>query len=368
MTTGRFDPGRIHLAFEPVVDVPDGPLGVVDSGDGSDRLFVVTQAGRIWIVEDGRRVEKPFLDISDEITTGGERGLLGLAFHPNFPETPVFYVNYTDRNGNTVVSEFNVSSPNGNADPASERPILHVEQPFPNHNGGALQFGPDGDLYVSLGDGGSGGDPLGNGQKLSTLLGKILRIDPSRASAGRPYGVPDDNPFVGRNDAKPEIWLYGLRNPWRISFDRQTGDLWIGDVGQGAYEEIDVARAGSGGGANFGWNRMEGFHCFPSGDSCDKNGLTLPVTEVAHGNGDCSIIGGYVYRGARYPALQGAYLFSDYCTGRVWAIDPTAKRVDDPAVVLESKRQISSFGEDANGELYVTDLSGTLLEVTASSP
>jgi glucose/arabinose dehydrogenase len=366
-TGGGFDPSKVTVALEPVVDVPDGPLGVVDAGDGTGRLFVATQAGRIWTVTNGRRADHPFLDVSGEITTGGERGLLGLAFHPKFPEDPRFFIDYTDGSGNTVVAQLEVTSPTADADPRSEKALLHVDQPFPNHNGGSLQFGPDGYLYVSLGDGGSGGDPQGNGRRLDTYLAKILRIDVDHPSGDRAYGIPADNPFVDRADAKPEIWLTGLRNPWRMSFDRQTDDLWIGDVGQGSYEEIDVVRAGAGGGEDFGWNVTEGFHCFPSGDSCDRSGLTSPITEYAHGNGDCSVTGGYVYRGRRYPALEGAYLFADYCTGRVWAIDAASNEVHDPPVVLESGRQISSFGEDADGELYATDLGGTLLSVTGAA-
>jgi glucose/arabinose dehydrogenase len=236
-----------------------------------------------------------------------------------------------------------------------------------NHNGGALVFGPDRYLYISTGDGGGGGDPRGNGQKLDTLLGKILRIDVDGSGDSRPYGIPADNPFLDRAGAQPEIWVTGLRNPWRISFDRATGDLWIGDVGQGAYEEIDVVRAGSGGGQNFGWNMTEGFHCYPSGEPCAPDGLTPPVTEYDHGFG-CSVTGGFVYRGA-YPALVGGYLFADYCSGNVWLIDAAAEEVRDPRLVLESGRSISSFGEDQSGELYATDLgAGELLRVVGVAP
>ena len=249
------------------------PVDVANAGDGSGRLFVVEQGGKIRIVRDGALVERPFLDIGGRITSGGERGLLGLAFHPDYPTDPRFFVDYTDRDGNTVVSSFRVSATDPDvADPGSESILLHVDQPFANHNGGGLGFGPDGDLYIALGDGGSEGDPQGNGQRLDTLLAKILRIDvDGGAAAGAPYGIPADNPFVGTAGAKPEIWLYGLRNPWRFRFDRQTGDLWIGDVGQDAWEEIDVARAGVGG-LDFGWNRTEGFHCYdpPTGLRRDR--------------------------------------------------------------------------------------------------
>jgi glucose/arabinose dehydrogenase len=236
-----------------------------------------------------------------------------------------------------------------------------------NHNGGAVMFGPDGYLYISTGDGGGGGDPRGNGQKVDTLLAKILRIDIDATGAGQPYSIPSDNPFVDRAGARQEIWVTGLRNPWRISFDRATGDLWIGDVGQGSFEEIDVVRAGSGGGQNFGWNTTEGFHCYPSGDPCAPEGLTPPVTEYDHDLG-CSVTGGFVYRGAAYPALAGGYLFADYCSGNLWVIDAAANEVRDPRLVLESGRSISSFGEDINGEVYATDLGGQLVRLVGTAP
>jgi glucose/arabinose dehydrogenase len=362
---GSFDASSVDVALEPIVEIPGGPLGAVDAADGSGRLFVVAQDGRIWIVKNGVRAAEPFLDISDGISSGAERGLLGLAFHPDYPSDPHFYVDYTDQHGDTVVSSWTASSNPDTADGGSEQILLKVDQPFANHNGGSLQFGPDGFLYVSLGDGGSGGDPQGNGQRLNTELAKILRVDVDHPSGGNRYGIPPDNPFVGRDGARPEIWLTGLRNPWRMSFDRASGDLWIGDVGQGAYEEIDVVRAGSGGGQNFGWNTTEGFHCFRS-SGCDQDGLTPPVTEYTHDGRNCAVTGGYVYRGAEYPELRGGYVFADYCSGRVWAIDSGQDEVREPRVVLESGRAMSSFGEDEDGELYVTDLSGMLLHLTAS--
>ncbi|HEY6058635.1 MAG TPA: PQQ-dependent sugar dehydrogenase, partial [Candidatus Limnocylindrales bacterium] len=255
------DLARLRLTLEPVVNGLQSPIGIVNAGDGSGRLFVIEQAGRIRVVRDGALVDEPFLDIADRVASGGERGLLGLAFHPSFPSDPRLFVDYTDRDGNTVVSSFTVSGgATERADPASERVLLHVDQPFPNHNGGDVVFGPDGFLYITLGDGGSGGDPQGNGQRKDTLLGKILRIDVNATTGSRPYAIPPDNPFAD-GGGEPEIWAYGLRNPWRISFDRATGDLWIGDVGQGAWEEIDRERAGSPGGSNYGWNVMEGNHC-----------------------------------------------------------------------------------------------------------
>ncbi len=356
-----FDPARVAVEVEVVADIPGSPLAIAAPADGSGRLFVADQGGRIWIVRDGKRLEPPFLDIAARISSGGERGLLGLALHPDFPTDPRFYLDYTDPNGDTVVSEWRVSGTDPQrADAGSERVLLTVAQPYPNHNGGSVVFGPDRRLYIGLGDGGSGGDPQGNGQRLDTHLAKLLRIEVDPA-AGRPYGIPTDNPFVGTSGAKPEIYVTGLRNPWRISFDRANGDLWIGDVGQNAWEEIDVVRAGTGGGQNFGWNRVEGFHCY-SAATCDTTGLTPPVTEYSHDLG-CSVTGGNVYRGTRFPRLVGAYFFADYCSGRMWAIDAGADSVPNPTVVAETGRSISSFGEDEAGELYATDLGGQLLRI-----
>jgi glucose/arabinose dehydrogenase len=360
-----FDPVGLTVGVETVVDGLEAPLAITSAGDGSGRIFVVQQGGQVRIVRDGVLAASPFLDIAGRITSGGERGLLGLAFHPDYPSDPRLFVNYTDANGDTQVSSFTVDPGHPDAaDANSEVKLLHIAQPYANHNGGAVAFGPDGLLYISTGDGGSGGDPQGNGQSLKTLLGKILRIDVSHADANLAYAIPPDNPFVGTPDALPEIFLYGLRNPWRMSFDRATGDLWIGDVGQGAWEEVDVARAGSSG-ENFGWNTMEGTHCFSPPDGCVSTGLTAPVAEYSHQYG-CTVIGGGVYRGSAQPALAGGYLFGDYCSGTVWAIDPAGGTLRDPTVVVESGASLSSFGEDEAGELYATDISGgKLLRVTA---
>jgi glucose/arabinose dehydrogenase len=351
----------------PVVDGFASPLAIANARDGSGRLFVVQQGGQVRIVRNGRIVEPAFLDIADRISSGGERGLLGLAFHPDFPRDPRLFVDYTDGQGDTRVSSFTVDPGTPDrVDPATERRLLFVKQPFANHNGGALAFGPDGNLIVSLGDGGSGGDPQGNGQNLGKLLGKILRIDVDRTTGNKAYAIPADNPFAdGSAKRQPEIWLVGLRNPWRLSFDRATGDLWIGDVGQNQWEEIDVQRAGVPGGTNFGWNRMEAMHCFTSG--CDDPALQSPVTEYGHDVG-CTVIGGNVYRGTAQPALVGGYVFGDYCTGRLWAIDPGADRFRAPTVVGEMGAGLSSFGEDEAGELFATDISGgRLLRVTATA-
>jgi glucose/arabinose dehydrogenase len=332
------------------------PIFAGHAGDGSGRLFVLEQAGRIRVIRDGRLVRTPFLDIAARISSGGERGLLGLAFAPTFATDGRFFVDYTDRDGNTVVSEFHAPDPAADgADPGSERALLRIRQPYANHNGGALATGPDGLLWIATGDGGSGGDPLGNGQNLDTLLGKLLRIDP-RPAAGAPYGIPADNPLVGRAGARAEIWAYGLRNPWRFSFDREAGDLWIGDVGQSAIEEVDHWPSGSPAGPNFGWNTMEASACFDPAEGCDRAGLVLPVAEYGHDRG-CSITGGHVYRGVDVPGLAGTYLYADYCAGTIWGLEAAAGK-PAPRVLLESGLSVSSFGEDEAGELYVVDLAG----------
>jgi glucose/arabinose dehydrogenase len=351
------NPEGVVLGLERVVEGLDSPLLVTHAGDGSGRLFVVEQAGRIRVVADGRLLEQPYLDISRRITAGGERGLLGLAFHPRFGAGDRrLFVNYTDGSGNTVVSSFLSTGPSAEAvDPGSEVVLLRIKQPYANHNGGVLAFGPDGFLYVGTGDGGSGGDPLDSGQRLDSLLGKILRIDVDGTDGRLAYAIPPDNPFAGRSDARPEIWAYGLRNPWRMSFDRRTGELWIGDVGQGSWEEID--RLGpSDGGANLGWSRMEGRHCY-GGRDCDPAAYVGPITEYSHAEG-CSVTGGHVYRGDRWPALAGTYLFADYCSGSVWGIASAAQEFAPPVSLLASGRNIVSFGEDEAGEIYIADISG----------
>jgi glucose/arabinose dehydrogenase len=364
-TAPPFNPAAVRVDLRPYVEVPGGPLAITWPDDGSRRLFIASQGGRAWVIRDGARVQAPLLDLRAIITTGGERGLLGIATHPGFAADPRVFVDYTDHNGDTVVASYVMDPGNPDRlDPASARALLHVGQPYPNHNGGALAFGPDGDLYVSLGDGGSGGDPHGNGQRLDTTLGKILRIDVDHPSNGRAYGIPAGNPFVGDPFAHPEIWLYGLRNPWRMSFDRATGDLWIGDAGQNVWEEVDVARAGVGG-LNYGWNRMEGDHCYPPGSHCDRTGLTKPVAEYSHDGGACVVIGGAVYRGDAFPILRGGYLYSDFCTGTIWALDAAATH-PKPAVVGAHAGQIAAYGEDQAGNLYAASLDGTIYRVTAA--
>lgn len=349
----------LKLALRPVASGLRNPLYVTHAGDGSGRLFVVERPGLIRVIADGRLAETPFLDIRDRVgSSGSEQGLLGLAFAPDYPRSGHFFVNYTDRRGDTVVSRFTVSANPDVADPRSEFLVLKLPQPAANHNGGMLLFGPDGYLWVGTGDGGAANDRFGNGQNPDTLLGKMLRLDVTTDRAV-PYLVPGDNPWVnaewnGRN-VRDEIWAVGLRNPWRYSFDRATGDLWIADVGQNLYEEVHYVPAGSAGGLNFGWPIMEGTHCFPQTTDCQRAGLEIPVAEYAHGAGDCSVTGGYVYRGAQFPALVGVYLYGDYCSGRIWGL---AREGDGwrSVSLLETGLNISSFGEDEAGELYVTDL------------
>jgi glucose/arabinose dehydrogenase len=344
-----------ELALTAVATGLQSPTAIVNAGDGTDRLFVLEQPGRIRVIANGQLLSEPFLDLTGRVSTGPEQGLLGLAFHPGYAENGLFFVDYTDPDGHTVVARYRVSAADPNlADPASAREVLRVEQPFTNHNGGQLEFGPDGYLYVSLGDGGSGGDPQNNGQNLGTLLGAILRLD---VDGAEPYAVPADNPFVEREGARPEIWAYGLRNPWRFSFDRETGDLWIADVGQHVWEEINLQPADSPGGENYGWHVMEGAHCFQPSEGCDREGLTLPVLEYDHDQG-CSVTGGFRYRGSALPGLAGTYLFADYCSGVIWGAREGEVDSWTSAELLSSGLRVSAFGEDEAGELYLADHGG----------
>jgi len=360
------DLAGLSISLEEFTSVEGGPLGIAAPDDDTGRLFIAAQDGRIWVADaDGSVHKDPAVDLRDRLMSGGEQGLLGLALHPGFPGDPRAFVNYTDKNGDSVIASLAVDPNDPNRfEPQTEEQILFLDQPFPNHNGGDLHFGPDGYLYAFFGDGGSGGDPQGNGQNRDALLGKVLRLDVDHPSGDRPYSAPSGNPFLD-GDGRDEIWLVGMRNPWRNSFDRTTGDLWIGDVGQGAWEEVDVARAGVGG-LNMGWNRTEANHCYPPGSDCSTDGLTPPVTEYSHDLG-CTVVGGYVYRGTKYPALAGVYLFADYCTGRIFAIDPATDKFREPVEVGSGGNGISSFGEDAAGELYVTLLNGDVSRVVAST-
>jgi uncharacterized protein (TIGR03437 family) len=334
--------------FQVATGIP-APTDIQNAGDGSNRLFVTQQNGIIRVVKDTGLVATPFLDIRSKTTGTGERGLLGLAFPPGFPQKQRFYVDYTDLNGNTVIAQYRVTANPDVADPASETILLRVTQPFANHNGGQIRFGPDGYLYIAMGDGGSAGDPQGNGQRLNTLLGKLLRID-VESTPGQAQ-IPGTNPFVNTAGARGEIWSYGLRNPWRFSFDRATGDLWIGDVGQDTYEEINLQPASSRGGENYGWNRTEGLHCYTSG--CSMQGITMPVAEYSHTAAACSITGGFRYRGSS-PGLQGAYIYGDLCNGMIWALEWTGSAWAN-RTLLASGYSITTFGEGENGEVYVAN-------------
>ncbi|MDL2335408.1 MAG: PQQ-dependent sugar dehydrogenase [Chloroflexota bacterium] len=354
-----------HLSAQPFADGFLELTFLTNAGDGSGDLYVVEQRGKVYrMAADGTvDMTSPFLDIVDKVSCCDERGLLGLAFHPSFADNGRLFVDYTNVAGNTIVAELSLGA-DGNVDPESERFLLGIRQPFPNHNGGMLAFGADGYLYIGAGDGGSGGDPYGNGQSTDTLLGKILRID---VDHGDPYAIPDGNPYpvVNRAGAKPEIWDVGMRNPWRFSFDRATGDLWIGDVGQDRYEEVDAEPAGEGG-RNYGWNTMEATHCFLVA-GCDSTGITLPVAEYSHNDG-CSITGGYVYRGSLYPALVGLYVFSDYCSGNLWAIDAASSIGAGPVTPIEygnANINPTAFGEDESGELYLVNGAGQIFRLTA---
>lgn len=341
------------------------PLDLADlSADGS-RLLVLEQRGVIVLVENGTRRETPFLDIVERVgSSGNEQGLLGIALHPRFDENGFFYVNYTDRKGDTVIARFTVNAERTAADPASEYVLLRVDQPAANHNGGGLAFGPDGYLYIGLGDGGQGGDPWGNAQSLKTHLGKLLRLS---VDGGEPYAIPADNPFADGQKGLAEIWAYGLRNPWRFSFDRLTGDLYIGDVGQNLYEEIDFLPAGAPGGANFGWDYREGLHAYEGTPPADAV-LVEPVAEYAHPVG-CSVTGGFVYRGAALPEFQGVYLYADYCTGKVWGLLRQADGTWKSQELFQlGGVSVSSFGQDALGEVYITDhQNGALLKLVRQS-
>ena len=350
-----------ELRTRQIVAGVTNPTDIQNAADGSGRLFLVQQNGVVRIFRDGALLAQPFLDIRSKTTGTGERGLLGLAFPPEFAQNQRFYVNYTDLKGDTVIALYRVSANPDTADAASETVLLHIPQPFENHNGGQVKFGPDGYLYIGMGDGGSGGDPMGNGQNLGSLLGKMLRVDVESQPGS--VKVPPTNPFVNRPGAKPEIWAYGLRNPWRFSFDRPTGNLWIADVGQENYEEIDFQPGASTGGENYGWNRTEGLHCYVPG--CSLTGITLPVAEYSHSLG-CSVTGGFVYRGNASPGLRSLYLYADYCSGRIWALERRGS-VWVNQELLNTKLAIRTFGEDETGEIYLGVENGTIFRIEGSS-
>lgn len=368
----------------------ENPVHITHAEDGSGRLFVVEQPGRIKILLKGFP-QTTFLDITDRVnSSGNEEGLLSLAFSPGYgPSRPYFYVYYTQLDGNNVISRFSTSADPDLADPASEEKILVLAHPtYTNHNGGQIDFGPDGNLYIATGDGGGGGDPQKNAQDPASLLGKLLRIDVSKgenppligdfkvnlplllhagSSSPSTYSIPADNPFVETPGFREEIWALGLRNPWRFSFDRLTGDLFIGDVGQNTNEEVNFQPASSTGGENYGWNIMEGLDCYPS-DPCDQSGLVLPVFTYRTNIMGCSITGGFVYRGTDFPGLQGIYLAGDYCSGRIWGLQQTGNSWEE-LQLLDTVFWISSFGEDEAGELYLADRqNGNIYQVVEPLP
>lgn len=350
----------VPLALEPVASGLNRPLFVTAAPGQPGRLYIVEQGGKILIHENGAVLETPFFDFAPLIgNSGGERGLLGLAFHPEYATNGRFYVNYTDTAGATTLALYcRYADDEYRADPATAMVMLTILQPFSNHNGGMLAFGPDGYLYIASGDGGSGNDPQNNGQALDTLLGKILRID---VDGDAPYRIPADNPLVGVAGAAPEIWAYGLRNPWRMSFDRETGDLWIADVGQNALEEINLQPAASAGGENYGWRNREGSQCRPGETNCELPGAVDPIYDYAQ-DGSQSVTGGYVYRGSAIPALTGTYFFADFIAGTVCSLTRDdqgnvtvvneTENLNDNAITLGN---VASFGEDENGELYIVD-------------
>ncbi|HEX6178045.1 MAG TPA: PQQ-dependent sugar dehydrogenase [Thermoanaerobaculia bacterium] len=356
------------IELQPVATGLDQPVSVTHAGDS--RLFITLQRGRVLI--DDAAGTREFLDIRSLVFCGsggdcGERGLLSVAFHPRYAENGLFYVYYTDREGDIVIERYRRSTSDPDrADPSSRMLILEIpHRQFGNHNGGQLQFGPDGYLYIGTGDGGGGGDPLESGQSRLTLLGKILRID---VDGGSPYAIPSSNPFDDLDDARGEIWAWGLRNPWRFSFDRITGDLWIADVGQNAFEEVNVQPRTSAGGENYGWDVMEGAHCFEPSTNCNQTGLVLPVLEYGRSDG-CSVTGGFRYRGSQNPRLRGRYIYGDYCSGRIWSAVPDGGGWSS-RLLVDTSVLISSFGEDANGELYVTDhrSNGSVYRIVDTAP
>ena len=348
------------------------PVFMTSAHDGSGRLFVAEQGGRVKVISrDGTVLPTPLLDLSARVSKGTEQGLLGLAFHPNFRTNGKFYVDFTNLAGDTVINEYRLSPPSSNRVTLPGRRIIKIDQPYVNHNGGDIAFGPDGFLYIGMGDGGSGGDPGNRAQSRNTLLGKILRINVNGHTATRGYLIPSSNPYVGR-PGRDEIWSYGLRNPWRFSIDPATGALWIGDVGQNRFEEVDRSLRGiykvGGRGRNYGWRVLEGRHCFIPATGCSRVGKTMPLIEYAHDNpnttdDNCAVTGGYVYRGNAYPLLRGQYVYGDFCSGRIWTISAGASPLVRPTLRLDTSLAISSFALNGGGELYVLSLDGGIYRV-----
>lgn len=347
------DKAPVALGLHRVADGFVHPVLLVEAPDGSGRRFVVEQDGRVRLLAPGNPDPPTYLDLRPVVHTGGERGLLGLAFHPDFARNGHLFVYFTNRESNIVVARLTAAPGADRVDPATLKPYMVLENPAPNHNGGNLAFGPDGYLYAGIGDGGGAGDPFENAQNTFAYFGKLLRIDVDGGAGDRPYGIPADNPFIGLSTHRPEIWAYGLRNPWRFAFDPKGGDLFIADVGQDAWEEVDYQAAGSPGGVNYGWNLMEGRHCYPPrSGKCDTG--TEPVAEYGHADG-CSVTGGYVYRGTAVPKLDGVYLFGDFCSGTIWGLFPRGKGSFRMTRLLETDLAISAFGQTLDGEVYVLD-------------
>jgi glucose/arabinose dehydrogenase len=370
--SAAFNPNGLNVSLATVGSGFASPILLTNAGDGSHRIFIVEQAGRVRTLAGGP-AGTPFLDVSSLVLSGGERGLLGLAFHPSFETNGKLYVNYTRKgDGATVIEEYRVTGdPNNVDETATRRPILAIAQPYANHNGGHLAFGRDGFLYIGMGDGGSGGDPQDRAQNINAYHGKMLRIDVNGTSTGKAYRVPSTNPYVGKNGLD-EAWAIGLRNPWRWSFDRITGDLWIADVGQSSWEEVNrsTASSGAGKGKNYGWDDMEGRHCFEPKTGCATAGRILPLVEFAHsvsGDDNCSVTGGYVYHGLRYPKLTGGYFYGDFCSGRIWTVSSTATAPATGVELLNTSLNIVSFGESERGELYVVAQNGTISQLREST-
>jgi glucose/arabinose dehydrogenase len=354
-------PSDAHIRLRLIASGLSKPVFATTANDGSGRIFIVEKTGKIKILKNGVVRSTPFLNISSEVSKGSEQGLLGLAFHPQFKSNRKLYVNFTNLAGDTVIREYRASTSNPNVvSTSTKRRILKIAQPFANHNGGMLAFGPDGYLYIGMGDGGGAGDPGNRAQNPSVLLGKMLRIDINRTTSTTAYVNPATNPYVGIA-GRDELWQIGLRNPWRFSFDKITGDLWIGDVGQGRYEEVDRAirtSAGAGRGVNWGWRVLEGTHCYSPPSGCNTAGKTMPLLDYDHGNGRCAVTGGYVYRGSAIPLLRGGYVFGDYCSGEIWVVAYNASSPVSKVRLLDTNLLISSFGQIGGGELVVVDLNG----------
>jgi len=363
--TTTLPPGTVDVRLEQVASGLNMPVLVTAAPGDTSRLFVVEKRGTVRVIKHGSLLPTPFIDLSGRVTTGSEQGLLGMAFHPTDGRVVLsFTVPGSTGGGTSRIATFRTGADPDVLDPSTEQVVIEVTQPYGNHNGGNVLFGPDGYLYAGFGDGGSGGDPQGHGQNRDDLLGSLLRLD---LDHGLPYTIPAGNPFAGQPNTRGELWNWGLRNPWRFSFDRATGDLYIADVGQNTWEEVDVQPAGSAGGENYGWAIMEGDHCYKSG-ACNRSGLVMPVTEYGHGDG-CSITGGFVYRGEAIPELVGTYFYGDYCNGWIRSFVYRNGSATNATAwpTLDTKQQITSFGEDARGELYVVLAGGTIYRIAPGS-